>query len=248
MKISTQQLPSFILGGDATLSVTLSSVELVKKGTKLLTANYHDRGKILSPLTRTRAWVGGTLDKLPAQQPQTGFWDCRPSGLLKNEAGPHYEEGGMRKLYLHQTWALGAHINPSFFRCKISWHTLGTHWASSTEPSHFHACPLLPLKQPSSRLEEREIILCKYKYFFSMLKKDSRVTIAVTSLLFNKKMQNKGFNEINAFRKKRVFFIHQGLIKTLFGKKLVYYARHICVLTTQGFINILPPIHFPTLV
>lgn len=81
-----------------------------------------------------------------------------------------------------------------------------------------------------------------------MLKKDSQVTIAVTSLLFNKKMQNKGFNKINAFRKKSVFFIHQGLINTLLGGKVVYYARHICVLSTQGFINILPPIHFPTLV
>lgn len=97
MKISTQQLHSFILGGDATLSVTLSSVELVQKGIRLF-ANYHDRGEILSPLTRTRAWVGGTVDKLPAQQPQTGFWDCRPSGSLKNDAGPHCEKGGMRKL------------------------------------------------------------------------------------------------------------------------------------------------------
>lgn len=52
-----------------------------------------------------------------------------------------------------------------------------------------------------------------------MLKKDSRVTIAVTSLLFNKKMQNKGFNEINAFRKKRVFFLFTRVLsKHFLGK------------------------------
>lgn len=221
-----------------------------KERDKLLTADYHDRGEISWLLTRIRALVGGTGEKLPAQHHKQASGTVSLHAYLRMLLGPAVSRAGCGSFILHQTWALRAHINSSFFQRKIKWHMLGTHWTSSTKPSHFHACPsLLSPKQSSSRPEEWEITLFKYKYFFSRLKKkDSRVTIIVTSLLFNKKIQNKGFNEINAFRKKRVSFIQQGIINTLLGEKVVYYARHICVLSAHGFINILPPIHFPTLV